>query len=161
MTIESVKEIEKESPEDLRKLFRLQIIDNDYVYIYKEKLPSNMTLEISFQGGWFGVSEHDYYFNVYLNIYKKRKQISENRFHTTGQDGITPLVRAKAIIEKFEQFFIQNLNNKFWLPARTVIFVYWDDARRKRVYERGLRSLGYKMMEYDNTLCLGKVIHQK
>lgn len=161
--MQQVEESTEEIYDALRELFRFSLIDNSHVYSYIEKLPSGMTMEINFEGGWFGPVDNDYYFSVAVNIYKKRKQLRRNRYQATGKDGLSPLIHAKKVIAQFEKFIVLDINRKDenWLPNKTVMLVLWDDNQRKRVYTRGLKSLGYKIIDPGFGPCLGKVLHEK
>lgn len=111
-------------------------------YTLKKKFPSGMTAEILFSG--LRNAKDDLYFNVYLDVYHKRKQSANNVLHQTGKDGLGPLIWTKKAILAFEEYI---LSDKFYCYGRTrnvYIFVGYEDNRRKKVYERGLRNEGYK-----------------
>jgi hypothetical protein len=104
--------------------------ENEYYYLFKEKLSNNQTLELKFYEDFYG-------FFTCLRIYSKRKS-NYTDFDTTGHVGIKSLILAKLGMELFIDFLIQeNIKNK-------KIVVHWGDNRRQRVYYRGLKSLGFK-----------------
>ena len=77
--------------------------------------------------------------NVCLVVYTKRKEIDSHFQKSTGNIGLKGLFAAKEILHKFESY----LKNNYWRENHN-IFIGWDDNRRRNVYERGLRNLGYK-----------------
>ena len=120
--------------------------DGYYYYSFKEKLSNNQTLEINF---W---EEDEKYIFVSAQVYSKRKHIN-NDYQTYGKVGIESLLMAKMAIKLFIDFLIeQKLSKK--------IIVAWSDNRRRDVYHRGLKGLGFKFeyLSWDNVSfkCLTK-----
>lgn len=115
--------------------------DGDIIIMAKERLPSGMTVQIEF-------CLYELYnievANVYLNVYHKRKQISDNTLHQTGKDGIYPFVWAIRKIREFEEYAKHSLSN----PLPTYIQVHWEDNRRARIYKRFLQREGFEIRNF-------------
>lgn len=111
--------------------------DNYDYYLFREKLSNNQTLEMKFY------DEEDYsIFYVSARVYSKRKR-KDSDYETTGKVGIESLLLAKLAIKLFIEFLKeQNIKNK-------KIVIYWSDNRRRNIYYRGLKGLGFKF-EYLN-----------
>jgi hypothetical protein len=101
-----------------------------YFYSFKEKLSNNQTLEMEF---W---EEDKKYIVVTASVYSKRKHRNSD-YKTYGKCGIESLLLAKLAIKLFIDFLIeQKLSKK--------IIIFWSDNRRRNVYYRGLKELGFK-----------------
>jgi hypothetical protein len=98
-------------------------------------LDSGQTIKIEFQEDW---TNNKYYYNIYLVIMDKRKSENNTYLKSTGKDGLKGLIWAKNKIKEFE-IFIKEEHNK-----STIIYCGWDNNRRRKVYEYGLKDLGYK-----------------
>jgi hypothetical protein len=106
--------------------------ENNERYFFKEKLSNNQTLEMNF------IFE-DIYIFVTLAIFSKREYVYENR--TYGKLGIKPLLIAKTVMELFIDYMHENqIQNK-------KIIVRWADNRRRNVYYRGLKKLGFNFLQ--------------
>lgn len=114
------------------------------------KLESGQTIKIEFQEEW---NKSKYYYGIYLVTYHKRKQESDAVLTTTGKDGLKGLLWAKDKIEEFEKFIKEEHRS---IPV--IIYCKWDCNRRRNVYERGLRRLGYKYNTFYNKKVLLKTI---
>lgn len=126
-------------------------------YIAKERMPSGQTVEMLFSA--YENQVGDITFWITLDVYHKRKQRESNVLKQTGKDGIRPLIWAKQRLIEFEEMLKKE--NISWLLNRNVyITVYWEDAQRRRVYERGLVPLGYTY-EYGLSINDGKKVLQK
>lgn len=101
-----------------------------YYYSFKEKLSNNQTLEMLF---W---EEDKNCIFISASVYSKRKH-ANSECKTYGKVGIESLLLAKLAIKLFIEFLIeQKLSKK--------IIVAWADNRRRNVYYRGLKELGFK-----------------
>jgi hypothetical protein len=108
--------------------------DFDY-YLFKEKLSNNQTLEMKF---W---DEGDIIY-IETRVYSKRKHnITEHE--STGKVGLESLLLAKLAVKLFIDFMIEEKMNK-------KIVVAWSDNRRRKIYYRGLKNLGF---EYEYLYC--------
>jgi hypothetical protein len=104
--------------------------DGYYFYSFKEKLSNNQTLEMEF---W---EEDKKYIVVSASVYSKRKYVN-SEYKTYGKVGIESLLLAKLAIKLFIEFLVeQKLSKK--------IIIFWSDNRRRNVYYRGLKELGFK-----------------
>lgn len=129
--------------------------DGDYyVFSTAEKLPSGMTVEVVFQGD-YSSDQRFATFNVVLDVFKKRKQKDDNYLHQTGKDGLKPLIFAKKAIEEFAPYILEQYGE---CHEKMVIQVLWADNRRRRVYERGLKSIGFEFNNYFGYKALYKLI---
>jgi hypothetical protein len=98
-------------------------------------LPSGQTIKIEFQ---FDESSDRYYYSIYLVTMDKRKSEHTTPLKTTGRDGLRGLLWAKQKIIEFEAFILDRPSAK---PI--TMCCIWTDNRRRDVYARGLKSLGY------------------
>jgi hypothetical protein len=80
---------------------------------------------------------------VCFEIRNKRYQIGKSWLKTTGKIGLSGLLWAKEKIKEFENFIINKKIEKEKISM--YILVGWEDNRRRKVYERGLKNLGYKI----------------
>jgi hypothetical protein len=112
-------------------MFENKKSENGYwYYSFKEKLSNNQTLEMNF---W---EEDEKYISISAHVYSKRKHIN-NDYSTYGKVGVESLLMAKLAIELFIDFLIERrLNRK--------IIITWSDNRRRNIYYRGLKNLGFK-----------------
>lgn len=131
-----------------------KIINNDDGSIdYKiEKIfPSKQTVRLELQGDDFG---DVIYFNIYLSIAHKRKNIYNTYLQLNGKDGIHTLIWTKKKLMDFEEQIKGDFNEKI------IIYCTWDDNRRRNVYERGLIDIGYKIGDIGFGKCLYKIINR-
>lgn len=76
---------------------------------------------------------------VMLTVKNKRKQIYDDIYLTqTGKAGIETLLIAKEMLKTYIETLLDRRYNN-------TIFIEWEDNRRRDVYERGLRDLGFKL----------------
>lgn len=125
-----------------------------YLFCVKKKMPSGMTTEVCFDG----YSYQNYRFTEFiisLDVYHKRKQVNENILKQTGKDGLSSLLFAKQAIVEFEEYILND-----WGSYHKEIYlkVLWEDSKRKRVYERGLKDLGFFFSIHNGDRCLLKKI---
>jgi hypothetical protein len=104
-------------------------------YYAKSKLPSGNTIKIVF---YKEDTRHKTYYSIYLVTTRKRTQEAAATLKQTGRDGLTGLLWAKDMVRNFENFIVNEKPNK-----EVIIYCFWDDNRRRNVYERGLTKLGY------------------
>lgn len=125
--------------------------DNDgYTGYYDStKLPSGQTVTIEFQKEW---SKSKYYYNIYLVTAHKRKQEKYVTLKRTGKDGLKGMFWAREKIKEFEEFIKEKHKG---IPV--IIYCCWTDNKRRDLYERGLRDLGYRF----NNLFGYKVLSKK
>ena len=100
---------------------------------------------------WYYPKKRRYDWYVCFDIVDKRKQ----KFHfkeQTGTDGINSLLWAKHCLKDF-------IENQIDKDIDNAIIINWDDGKRRRVYERGLKDLGFKMSNFDSRPALIKIIN--
>ena len=124
--------------------------DNDLVIMDKCLMPSGMTVQIEFQ---LYDLDNVSVANVYLNVYKKRKQIPNNILKQTGKDGLKPMFWAARKIKEFEEYAKKELTN----PLPSYIQVYWEDNRRARIYKHFLPRLGFRLKNFGK----GEMLYKK
>ena len=111
--------------------------NGDYTNYYDTLiLPSGQTIRIEFQEEW---TKSKNFYSIYLVTSHKRKQADSTYGIATGKDGFTGLLWAKKKIIEFEIFKREKHAN---IPI--IIYCTWTDNKRRDLYERGLRNLGYK-----------------
>lgn len=126
--------------------------DEGYLTVIdKKSLPSGMTVQIEFE---MSDLSNVCVANVFLNVYKKRKQISSNTLHQTGKDGVDPFIWALKKIRDFEAYASEYLTN----PLPAYIQVCWDDNRRGRIYKRFLLREGFELKDFGEGTMLYKQI---
>jgi hypothetical protein len=113
-------------------------------------LPSGQTIRIEFQEDW---SRSKYHYNIYLVTSHKRRQADDVRLKQTGKDGLKGLLWAKEKIIEFEEFIKEKHEG---IPV--IIHCSWDDNRRRNVYERGLKGLGYRFNNLFGYKVLSKTV---
>lgn len=84
----------------------------------------------------------------------KRKQENSTTLQTTGRDGLTGLIWARNKIKEFESFIIKELGK----DVSITIYCCWEDNRRRKVYEYGLKDMGYTFNRLFNKKVLSKKI---
>jgi len=125
----------------------------------KHQFPNGQTIEISFY------EEENYrdtvYYSICLDIFSKRKHRSKNfsEIRSTGKVGIASLIWAKAIVKQFIEFIPKQRFSR-WCKY-ICIFTGWADNRRRRVYERGLKDLGFEYGKVMGERVLKKTIQYK
>lgn len=125
-------------------------VGGDMGYYDTEILPSGQTIRIEFQEDW---SRSKYHYNIYLVTSHKRKQADKTVLKTTGKDGLKGLLWAKEKIIEFEEFIKEEHKG---IPV--IIYCSWDCNRRRDVYERGLKGLGYRFNNLFGYKVLSKTV---
>ena len=113
-----------------------------YQYYDTQKLSNGQTIKIVFDER---ETTKKFYYNIYLVIMDKKKSEFNTTLKQTGRCGLEGLLWAKDKIIEFEEFILEKNRCK---PI--VIYCYWDDNRRRDVYYRGLKNLGYGYSRLDN-----------
>lgn len=131
-----------------------KIINNDdgsMDYKIEKIFPSKQTVKLVLQKDEF---ENAIYFNIYLTMAHKRKNIDNTYLQLNGKDGIHTLIWAKKKLIEFEDMIKDEFGKK------VIIYCCWDDNRRRNVYERGLKNIGYTMGNIGFGKCLYKIINR-
>lgn len=121
-----------------------------FTYYNESILPSNQTIRIEFRETYHN---QKYYYDVYLEIVHKKKAKADNFNKITGKDGVISLLWGKQKIKEFEELIKSQTDGK-----ESIIIIVWDDNRRRNVYERGLKNIGYKFEKIFNKKVLCKRI---
>lgn len=118
-------------------MFKLNKENGWYDYWESTVLPSGQTVKIEFQED---ETKKKLYYSIYLVTMDKRKSEAFTVLHTTGKDGLQGLLWAKEKIIEFEKFI---LDEPRWHDRPIIMYCSWDDNRRRDIYHRGLKSIGY------------------
>lgn len=106
-------------------------------YRYRVKNSKNQTVELSVYPFYEDREKNNYFYTITLSVNKKGKGYEFGK--ETGKTGIESLLIAKKIlkyhIDKFIDFTLRSGNYYF--------VIWWDDNRRRDVYYRGLKDLGF------------------
>lgn len=101
-----------------------------YGQVYKSKNDKHQILVLE-----IFLTDEEYY-NVFLYITTKRKQ-GYQHLKITGKDGLKSLYWA-------EQCIIDFIKNKYYFKNKQ-LRVYGADERRRKIYERSLLKMGFKV----------------
>lgn len=117
--------------------------ENSDVYFKRTKLSNGQLAEILFEETYRRGKYADY--NVVFVIGSKRKKLNCTMMEhtTTGKVGLEGLLWAKQQIIEFEKFILELYPFEKFPNEKVYISVGWADNRRRNVYERGLKKLGY------------------
>lgn len=127
---------------------------DEYIFTAKRKMPSGMTAQITFYGDYWD-DQRTAEFNVFLVVYKKRKDIHTSTLKQTGKDGLKTLLFAKEAIKEFETYIVSKFGN---YHNKIFINIEWDDNRRRNVYHRGLKNDGFRFDNFNGRKVLSKQI---
>lgn len=119
---------------------------------------SNQTIDLSFTCWDRPQINEITKWNVSVVVYNKRKHINRNfsEVRNTGSNGLEFLFFAKQAIKEFEAYIVERypLDEGY----KNIIVIGWADIRRRNVYARGLRSLGYY---FDNIRIFDDIVAKK
>jgi len=116
---------------------------DDYKYRVKNSKGQIVELEI-----WVYYSDREQlteYLSVTLSVNKKRKGYEYGK--ETGKAGIESLLIAKKILQYHIDKILKRQRFHKWTYY---IIIWWDDSRRRDVYYRGLKDLGFEFSQYGN-----------
>lgn len=116
---------------------------DDYKYRVKNSKGQIVELEI-----WVYYSDREQlteYLSVTLSVNKKRKGYEYGK--ETGKAGIESLLIAKKILQYHIDKVLKRQRVYKWTYY---IIIWWDDSRRRNVYYRGLKDLGFEFSQYGN-----------
>lgn len=147
--------------DDDKEFNPLKLNKNEYKSygFYKTNiLSNNQTISIYFMKEEM---KNGYEYYVVLGIANKKRYLKEFMLGTrdltsfeTGKCGVEGLLWAKNQIIKFEAF----IKDKHYKNELISIVVQWADRRRKKVYIRSLKPLGYRLVNRYGEWCLYKKI---
>ena len=121
----------------------MTITEHEDEIIYKLKLDKGQLVQMNVQKETY-MDTTRYFICLFINKRGKGYQM----LHQTGHAGIEGLLWAKEmLIDLIEH--IRKIENK-----KHVIHIFWDDARRRDVYIRGLKDIGFKVGYYYRWKCL-------
>jgi hypothetical protein len=129
----------------------------DSGYYNTKKLSNGQTATILF---FKDNLKRDIEYSVAFVIANKKKHIKQWLLEEkdvlsdkeTGNCGLEGLIWAKKQLFEFEEFIKERYNEK------TFICIYWTDNRRRNVYEKVLKKIGYEMNYRHSRKCLSKLI---
>lgn len=119
----------------------------------KQKLSNGQTLEFGMD--LFDCNDDTEYWNIYAQIYTKRKQAAYNMENCViSGNGIA--LEAFAVIRKSFQEIEEEI--KIHSERKNVMFCcHWTDNRRRNVYEKFLKKYGYEYKMFDGRKELCKI----
>lgn len=137
--------------------FKTDVDDDGMMFYYSTTVfPSGMTGRIEFLPTMSdNVRERDVFIFVSLVVYRKRKHAWNHTVQgcgdtvSTGRDGVRPLVWAKSELVAFEDFFATQTS--YCSNHRVFMEVQWRDNRRKKLYQKVLEPMGYRMLNNPQT----------
>lgn len=137
--------------------FETDVDDDGMTFYYSAKVfPSGMTGRIEFLPTMSdNLCERDVFISVSLVVYRKRKHAWQHTAQgcgdtvSTGRDGMQPLVWAKSELVAFEDFFATQTS--YCSNHRVFMEVQWGDSRRKKLYQKVLEPMGYRMLNNPHT----------
>lgn len=127
---------------------------NSYIFTVTDKMPSGMTVEINFVGYCWD-DQKTAEFTIELNVYKKRKDKSSIFLKRTGKDGLKTLFFAKKAIKEFEPYILERYGYRH---KKMFINIQWTDNKRRDIYYRGLKDIGYQFTMFNGYKVLSKRI---
>lgn len=115
-------------------------------YIYKSKNDAGQIINLQVDS-----EEYDnlVYWNVVFWVGKNSRRYEYNQ--QTGRDGLRSLLWAKRCLVHFMTTVERN-------HLRQHLLVGWDNNRRKKTYERGLRDLGFRYARLERQIVLHKAL---
>ena len=140
-----------------------RIIDKDSgcrFYRKRDKLSNGQFCQIEFSEEYMPIDSRINYY-VGFAIANKKKELnkwfdgkdSSINCKTTGKCGLEGLLWAKECIKEFEEYIWEIYGG---YEGGIYIIVTGEDKRRYRVYERGLRDLGFEKWNRFGEWVLGK-----
>ena len=121
----------------------MSITEQEDEVTYRLKLDNGQVVELTI---WNEVYMDQVYYFLCLYINKRGKGYESLK--QTGHSGLEGLLWAKEMLKDF----IETIRKKKNITHK--ICVFWDDSRRRDVYARGLKDLGFKMGQLDSQKCL-------
>jgi hypothetical protein len=132
-------------------MYDIKIQNTGNSIIYHSKNEYNQTLRLEFNKWYFSYRNIEQWFVVFY-ISNKRKH-GYKFLEQTGKDGIKSLLWAKKCLIDF-------INNEINKNCETQIVIYSDNERRRKIYEYGLKSLGFNTSTINKRLALLLIINK-
>lgn len=139
-------------------IIRRESLERDYIR-YRVTNSASQTVELVFCSFYQDVANHRKFWTIQLYVNKKSKGYEFGK--TTGKTGLESLLIAKECLKQF----IGCLNRQsLWNDH---LYVWGDDAKRIKAYERGLKDMGFVLTnetwgkKYRSGKCLLKIINRK
>ena len=117
-------------------------------YEFRVRNSKNQTVSVTFECFEYNEAANRRWWNVILNVYSKRK-VGFQSLTQTGKAGIESLVLTKKIVKHFIDHFYDYVSG-YYRDIEDRIFVWWDDNRRRNVYNRYLSDLGFVETHIDD-----------
>lgn len=113
-------------------------------YRYRVKNSKNQTVELTIWTYYHDIENNSDYLSITLSVNKKSKGYEYGK--ETGKTGIESLLIAKKIL----QYHIDNiiLTSHRFSNWNYYIIIWWDDNKRRDVYYRGLKDLGFNFGQW-------------
>lgn len=126
-------------------MYELKVFEKNNDIKYQTTNANGQTIRMIFFKWYYPLKRRvDWY--VCFDIVDKRKENFKYK-QQTGTDGLRSLVWAKSCIKDFIAHEIDR-------EVENAIIVQWDDNKRRKAYERGLKELGFKLVNFDKRMSL-------
>lgn len=126
----------------------------DDTYYERQKV-GNQTIELGMNFHNQNLHDRKAYFNVYITIFNKRKDMYSNmdKKAITGTNPIANALTAREMFKRVEQYL---LTKEFEYWDEIVIFCTWVNNRRRDAYYKVLSRWGYDWGVVDGQKCIMK-----
>lgn len=126
-------------------MYEFKVFTKDNDVKYQTVNANGQTIRMIFFKWYYPYKRRiDWY--VCFDIVDKRKESFKYK-QQTGTDGLKSLIWAKGCIKDF-------IDKEIDREVENVIIVQWDDNKRRKAYERGLKELGFKLTNFDKRMSL-------
>ena len=126
-------------------MYELKVFEKNNDIKYQTINANGQTIRMIFYKWYYPLKRRvDWY--VFFNIVDKRKETFKYK-QQTGTDGLRSLIWAKSCIRNFIEHEVDR-------GVENAIIVQWDDNKRRKAYERGLKEFGFKLVNFDRRMSL-------
>ena len=124
----------------------------DDTYYERQKV-GNQTIELGMNFHNQNLHDRKAYFNVYITIFNKRKDMYSNmdKKAITGTNPIANALTAREMFKRVEQYLLVK-EFKYW--DEITIFCTWVNNRRRDAYYKVLSRWGYDWGVVDGQKCI-------
>lgn len=140
-------------------IFRKENVERDCIR-YRVTNSANQTVELVICSFYQDIATKRKFWTIQLSVNRKSKGYEFGKI--TGKTGLESLLIAKRCLKQFIDYL--ESRPTFW---NNHLYVWGDDAKRIRAYERGLKDFGFVLTnetwgkKYKSGKCLLKIINKK